>query len=341
MIVNTTTTMNQIDNNDALLQEHVNTIGKLTPERLQEMDTKINTIQEQSQYIMATANSLAQSIKTALGEMDRTQLKHEQVIQKNDSTVANLIQHSQVLWERNRVLEENQTRQQNELMQNVQQRQLTNQQIHALWNGQEMNRNQQNVADAQIQRMQSEMMRLREENRNRPMQNTTERGLQPSPQQAQKEKWYRRGTGHPKSPESNAGKGRGSGNPDNRETYPPPFVVYAPPTSQQGWNWEESASRSREPTGVRSEWNHPGNRGDSRPSQVNVTGRISAESHGYSPLPSHGYPNMMIDPCPPVYTQHFTKLEKGSETTDRRNAWRNRHASSRKIDSRDAIVNKN
>ena len=188
MIVNTTTTMNQIDNNDALLQEHVNTIGKLTPERLQEMDTKINTIQEQSQYIMATANSLAQSIKTALGEMDRTQLKHEQVIQKNDSTVANLIQHSQVLWERNRVLEENQTRQQNELMQNVQQHQLTNQQTHALWNGQEMNRNQQNVADAQIQRMQSEMMRLREENRNRPMQNTTERGLQPSPQQAQKEK---------------------------------------------------------------------------------------------------------------------------------------------------------
>ena len=309
MMAKTTTTMNQINHTDSALQQQVQTLENLTVNRLAEIDKNFNLIQGQNQHMAETANTLVQSLKTALSEMDRTQQKHEQMIQKNDQTVANLIQHSQVLWGRNRALGESQIRHQQELLQNVQQHQMTQQQTHALWNGQEVTRNQQTESEQQMLHMQQEMARLEEENRHRPVQQQPDRTLQPSPKQAQKEKSSGRGSGNPKSPESFSGKGPAPAGPEYWDIYSPPTMAYYPYLNYQGWNWEESAP-SRTPPGNQHDGYQSGNWKNSVNHQVSDPGKITPDSRGNNPLPSHGYPNMMIDPCPPFTPNTFQNWKR-------------------------------
>ena len=73
---------------------------------LKNVDSRLTATQQQQENLQTTANQLAESLKAALLHLEQNRLKHEDIIQRNDQAVANLIEHSQVLWGRNRALGE-------------------------------------------------------------------------------------------------------------------------------------------------------------------------------------------------------------------------------------------
>ena len=290
-VVNTTHNVQQINQGNTILEHHLKAVEEITATRLKEMDSKIETMQQENQHIAQTANALVKSLQNALVEMDKTHLQHEQVIQKNDNTVANLIQHSQVLWDRNKLLEEGQFRQQQALEQSAQQNQVLNQQAQVLWTGQEESRGQQSSTEVRMQQLHQELAQMKESNRNRPTHPISGKVLQPSNAQKQKDAFAAHGKDRPVIEESSRGKGPIPTIPEQWERYPPPYYANPIYMNQPDWNWGNYDFSYMNQPSVAPDRNHP-----TMP-RVSDPGKITADSHGFDPLPSYGYPNMMIDPC--------------------------------------------
>ena len=161
-IVNTTNNAQQINQADPILERHLNAVAEATATRLKEADVKIQAIQQENQNMTQTANTLAKSLQSALAEMERTHKQHERLIQKNDDTVANLIQHSQALWNRNKLVGEGQLKHQQVLEQSAQQQQVLSQQTQVLWTEQNESRGHLATADSQVTQLQQELAQMKE-----------------------------------------------------------------------------------------------------------------------------------------------------------------------------------
>ena len=208
-----------------------------------------------------------------------------------------MIQHTQVLWDRNKCLEESQTKQQQTLEQNAQQQQVFNQQAQALWNEQEQARGMQTSTESRMQQLQQELLQMREANRNRTSQPAVEKAC-PQPKEE----------GGPKdtAPIPNQETSR------IHDSYPGkgPSPLYPNYSSWNYWNqpdwywgnqhWEHMEQIPG--SGQRANW--------SNNTRVTDPGKITADSHGYDPLPSHGYPNMMIDSCPAFTPNTFQNWKR-------------------------------
>ena len=294
-MISTTTTNNvqQIQNTDPMIEKHLKAVEDATAYRLKELDTKIGTIQKENQEMAQTANTLVKSLQQALAEMNKSQSQHEQVIVKNDATVKDLIQHSKILWDRNQSLEMNQKKQQEVIEQNIRQSQMIGQQNQALWSGQEASRGKLNTNDELIQQMQRDLAQMREDNRNRPNPPIAEKKeLQPSQAQLQNEDKSARDKESLPPTTQHTVSGPGKTSQDLWERYHPPYYTNPPYASYPDWSGFQYEQMPGNHTAAGSHL-HPGD-----PKPVGDPGKITLDSRGFDPLPSHGYPNMMIDSCP-------------------------------------------
>ena len=81
-IVNTTNNVQQINQSDPSIEQHIKSVTEATGARFKEMDEKIGAIHQENQFIAQTANTLVKSLQSALVEMEKTHAQHEQVIRK-------------------------------------------------------------------------------------------------------------------------------------------------------------------------------------------------------------------------------------------------------------------
>ena len=73
--------------------------------------------------------------------------------------------------------------------------------------------------------------------------------------------------------------------------YPPPYYAHTGYAGPADWSWKPFYGYLNYALAGPERSQHPGNKADG-------PGEITADSRGFGPLPSHGFPNMLIDPCP-------------------------------------------
>ena len=265
-------------------------------EQFKDVDSRLSANQKQQEDLQYTANKLAESLKAALNHLEQSRVKHEDVIQRNDQTVANLIQHSQVLWDRNRALEE---KHEQYMTATTMHGQTMNQQTGVLFNDQQQCKSELDEQNARMLKLQKDIGRLKEENRDRSAdrpnptpvlgpshvqrlkdQYQAACGSNQVPNQYMTESWPPIQHGKRTRPE----RGHEQAFPGN-ESYEPPRMYYP------------SCFRCQEESPRYESGFHPN--GGKGFNTIPDPGRITSDAKGYDPMPSMCYPNMMIDPCPP------------------------------------------
>ena len=291
-------------------------------EQFKDVDSRLSANRQQQDDLQSTANQLAGSLKAALSHLEQNRIKHEDVIQRNDQTVANLIQHSQVLWERNRVLEE---KHEQHAAAALIHGQTVNQQTGVLYQEQQHCKSNLDEQNARMLNLQRDLGRLKEENLDRSTvrPNPTPM-LGPSHAQRLKDQ-YHVATGQSQMPNQRGneswpptyfGKGTGEGpRLDQRyqqvfanESHGPPRLHY--PTFHRDTSMNQSCFRcdvDQESTPIEHGFRPQGAKGVGT---IPDPGRVTTEAKGYDPMPSMCYPNMMIDPCPPFTPNMFQNWKR-------------------------------
>ena len=77
--------------------------------RMKQTESHLSSMNNQCQALQTAVNTLVGSLKAAMERLDSEHNKHESLIQQSNNTVARVIEQSQVVWDRNRILEENET----------------------------------------------------------------------------------------------------------------------------------------------------------------------------------------------------------------------------------------
>ena len=245
---------------DSKLSGTLAEIQGINESRLQQNDSHLASMNHQCQSLQATVSTLMDSLKTAMERLDIEHNRHDSLIQQNNDTVARVIEQSQVLFERNRTLEENETNRMS--VRPMEQELIPNQ-------------------------TQQEMRKLRERNRDR-----AGTKIEPIPDgygvtnyQTTKQETV---GNHPSSSSTALFMD---------PTLPGKVTVTEPITNQRREsnprNIDPRPSENPLPTrGTIEGANSPADQ------HVQDPGRITSDSHGYNPIPNHFYPNMMVDSCP-------------------------------------------